>query len=64
MSLFICTFQFMELFSVTSERLEYVESIIMYKVKSINLISKWAKVRKFITTNISGLWIYIFKLKA
>lgn len=55
MPLFICTFQFMELFSVTSERLEYVESIILYKVKSINLISKWAKVRKFITTNISGL---------
>lgn len=55
MSLFICTFQFMELFSVTSERLEYMELIILYKVKSINLISKWAKVRKFITTNISGL---------
>lgn len=44
MSLLFCTFQFMELFSVSSERLKYVELIILYKVKSINLISKWAKV--------------------
>lgn len=63
MSLFIRTFQFMELFSVTPEQLDYAKLIILYKVKSINLISKWAKVRKCITTNISRLRIYIFELK-
>lgn len=57
MSLFIRTFQFMELFSVTPERLEYAKLIILYKAKSINLISKYESLLLRILVNYEFIFL-------
>lgn len=57
MSLFIRTFQFMELFSVTPERLEYAKLIILYKTKSINLISKYESLLLRILVNYEFIFL-------
>lgn len=57
MSLFIRTFQFMELFSVTPERLEYAKLIILYKTKSINLISKYESLLLRISVNYEFIFL-------
>lgn len=57
MSLFIRTFQFMELFSVTPERLEYAKLIILYKAKSINLISKYESLLLRISVNYEFIFL-------
>lgn len=57
MSLFIRTFQFMELFSVTPDRLEYAKLIILYKTKSINLISKYESLLLRILVNYEFIFL-------
>lgn len=57
MSLFIRTFHFMELFSVTPERLEYAKLIILYKTKSINLISKYESLLLRISVNYEFIFL-------
>lgn len=57
MSLFIRTFHFMELFSVRSERLEYAKLIILYKAKSINLISKYESLLLRISVNYEFIFL-------
>lgn len=57
MSLFIRTFQFMELFSVTPDRLEYAKLIILYKAKSINLISKYESLLLRILVNYEFIFL-------
>lgn len=57
MSLFIRTFQFMELFSVTPDRLEYAKLIILYKTKSINLISKYESLLLRISVNYEFIFL-------
>lgn len=57
MSLFIRTFQFMELFSMTPERLEYAKLIILYKAKSINLISKYESLLLRILVNYEFIFL-------
>lgn len=57
MSLFIRTFQFMELFSVTPERLKYAKLIILYKAKSINLISKYESLLLRILVNYEFIFL-------
>lgn len=57
MSLFIRTFQFMELFSVTPDRLEYAKLIILYKAKSINLISKYESLLLRISVNYEFIFL-------
>lgn len=57
MSLFIRTFQFMELFSVTPDRLEYAKLIILYKAKSINLIPKYESLLLRILVNYEFIFL-------